>query len=200
MNNNINKTGLLDLVEKSFNESDESRLNESISKGALKLDDKQIALVSFIFWLCYMAEVDLTKSIIGAWKMANTFYPLDDATKTVIKEKYNIDVGKLTDEYLREKAVFGEKINISEILFGETDLVLNLKDIKELRNDISHNRINDLVYKGESLFQKKTKIKLLMDYFRSNLNIHMSKSPIWSQLSEDEKKEIEENIKKYNNK
>jgi len=49
----------LDLFKQTIKTVSDDKLNETISKGALKLTDEQIATVSFVFWLVYMAEIDL---------------------------------------------------------------------------------------------------------------------------------------------
>lgn len=67
--------------------SDE-KVNNAISKGALKLSDDQIATVSFIFWLCYMAERDLEAVLTEPWdKIAEITKPeVVEAAKKMLDE------------------------------------------------------------------------------------------------------------------
>lgn len=59
----------IELFEKTMKEISDKEFNESIPKGALKLDDNQIQAVSFVFWLVYMAENDLNYVISEAWEL-----------------------------------------------------------------------------------------------------------------------------------
>ena len=187
----------IELLKKTLSEGTEGQLNDAISKGALKLDDKQIKMVSFVFWICYMAEIDLTDCMVRAWNMSTAISPPDEATKDFIKVNYSINLDKINESYMREEAVFNEKIVIYEKLFGETEYLKIIKKIKKLRNDISHNRIDELSYNGKSLLDRKVKEEMIVNFFKHSLDTDKSKSPIWSLLSSEDKVEIEEKVDKY---
>ena len=59
----------LNEFEKIMKNVSDEKFNETISKGALQLEDDQIKATSFVFWLVYMAESDLNDVIDGAWKL-----------------------------------------------------------------------------------------------------------------------------------
>ena len=59
--------------EKIMKNVPDDRFNEGISKGALKLSDEQVATVSFIFWITYMAEKDLGDVISTPWALIKKY-------------------------------------------------------------------------------------------------------------------------------
>lgn len=146
------------------NVSDE-KFNETISKGALQLSDNQIQTASFVFWLCYMAEKDLNDVLRQAWKLSTeiTNPEISESDQKILlktfSKKDNFDIDNL--EY------FADKIKIHEIVCND-DLTKMLWKLNDLRNDISHNRINELKYNERSLFLRDTKEKILLDYFKAH--------------------------------
>jgi hypothetical protein len=56
-------------LKKIIGATSDDRLNFAISKGHLKLSDDEIGTVSFLFWLCYSAEIDLDAAIKIPWEI-----------------------------------------------------------------------------------------------------------------------------------
>lgn len=154
---------MIDDLKLIMKEVSDEMFNETISKGALQLSDNQIQAVSFAFWLCYMAEKDLNDVIKQAWKLSVISHPeiSEYVQKILLKtfsKKDNFDINNL--EY------FADKIKIHEIIYND-DLTKILWKLNNLRNNISHNRIDKLEYNGQSLFLRETKEKILLDYFKA---------------------------------
>ncbi len=180
----------LDLFKQTIKTVSDDKLNETISKGALKLTDEQIATVSFVFWLVYMAEIDLKDILSKAWNNSKQFFPtnVNQGAKglllKMISDQKNIDIENL--EY------FSDKIKIYEVMVGKTKHAELLHKLKDLRNDISHNRINELKYNNEDLFLRATKEKILIDYFETETEDDLSRSDIWNSLTEEQKIQIKQ--------
>jgi len=180
----------IDILKQIITKVSDNELNEVISKGALKLSNEQIATVSFVFWLVYMAETDLNTVISEAWSKSKQFFSKDvhQITRKMLQKMIphgrKIDVENL--EY------FSDKIKIFEAMFGRTSRTELLYKLRDLRNDISHNRIDELRYNGGDLSLRTTKEKILLDYFEIALEVDFSKSDFWNSLTEDEKAQIEE--------
>jgi len=149
------------------NASDE-KFNETISRGILRLSDNQINTVSFVFWLCYLAETDLNDVVKGSWqKVSSNSSDIlkDKALEILVKKMYNGKKDKKID--FNNLEYFIDKIKVYEMAVGKNKSVEMLWIINGIRNDLSHNRINELQYKKESLFLRETKNKLLIDYFQA---------------------------------
>ncbi|MFZ2310691.1 MAG: hypothetical protein WAW11_04045 [Patescibacteria group bacterium] len=189
MNNNI-----FELVKEIIDAED--NLSKTISKGALKLDDNQIETVSFVFWLCYMAEKDLDSILKESWNSTKTLYNNGDNIQIVkfIKDVFKIKTNKIDVEdkdYTPNNTTFGDRIFILEQLFGKIEHVNLLWKLKKLRDDVGHGRIEDLKFNEKSLLLKEVRSDLLMYYFTLNTSeMNLSKSKIWSSLSNEEKEEI----------
>ncbi len=84
----------LKAIEERMSQISEDKLITLISKGSLKLTDEQIDTLSFVFWLCFLAEKDLGDSLEAAWKKA-----------TETSEHEAIDEAKR----LLEESIFGGK-------------------------------------------------------------------------------------------
>ncbi|MDO9230962.1 MAG: hypothetical protein Q7U36_00565 [bacterium] len=158
----MNKNMIDDNLKLIIESVSDEKFNETISKGALKLNDNQIQTVSFIFWLCYMAENDLNDVLKQAWQLSTeiTNPEISESDQKILlktfSKKDNFDINNL--EY------FADKIKIHEAMCDD-NLTKLLWKLNELRNDISHNRINKLGYNGQSLFLREIKEKILFDYF-----------------------------------
>ena len=90
---------------------------------------------------------------------------------------------------------FMDKIKVYELFYGGTKRTKLLYKINGIRNDLSHNRINDLKYNGKSLFLRTTKEELITDYFDSAFNNDKSKSEFLNDLTPEQKAQIEEIVK-----
>jgi hypothetical protein len=175
----------LDKLRKAVKEVSEDKITETFSKGALKMDGKQIQTVSFVFWLCYMAETDLNDIIQQAWDMAQkaTQFPNQDEVNKVIKDM-GFDFENL--EY------FSQKIGVYDKMFGKTARTKLLWKINDIRNDLSHNRIADLKYEGASLAEREIKEKIIIDYFETSFTQDRSKSKIWNSMTAEQQAKIEQ--------
>lgn len=192
----------LDELLRRIKEGSEERLNEIISKGTLKLTDEQIATVSFGFWMVYMAEIDLNDSLRKAWKLAKSQFP--ENVQKIAEQKLSemINESKITcptcgtrysvrEININDPEYFSDKIKIFQASFGKTKLVKLLWQLNDIRNNLSHNRIDRLEYDGFPLSQRGTKEKLICDYIRMNGSIDSSESEIWNKLSDEDKQHIE---------
>ena len=143
----------------------DERLVTTFSKGALGLTDQQIDTVSFVFWLVYMAETDLESIIKSAWSLAGSGFSDDvrQRANKILQERYSgsriVDVNKLD--------FFLTKIVVLESLYGKDVRVKMLYKLNDLRNDISHNRIDNLMYDGLALSERPAKEKIIIDYFET---------------------------------
>jgi len=180
----------INLFKKTIKKISGDKLIETFSKGALKLKDEQINTVSFVFWLCYMAETDLNDAISQAWNMAKqaTQFPNQKAIDKIIKDM-GFDFENL--KYFRDK------IKVFEKIFGKTERVKILWKINDIRNDLSHNRIDNLTYDSENLSLRKTKEKITIDYFETSVRQDYSKSKIWNGLKREEQDKIEKTVSKF---
>lgn len=198
----------IELLRRKIAEGDEDQLNQSISKGALKLTDEQIATVSFAFWLVYMAEIDLNKTVTEAWRLAKLAHESEAVSAQAGQALLDMisapkaecpschtsfqtrAIGLDNPEY------FVDKIKIVQALMGKTARVKLFYKLNEIRNDLSHNRIDDLKYEGKPLSDRATKEKILIDYFQSGLDHDTSKSDIWNSLSPEDQKWCKETMEK----
>ena len=177
-----------EIFQTKIREVSDQKLNETISKGALKMSDEQIATTSFAFWLVYMAETDLNTALSEAWSSSKSLLPhAVEAAERMLKEmipgKREVDINDL--QY------FSEKIKVYEALMGATARTKLLWKFNDIRNDLSHNRIDKLAYDNEALSLRTTKEKILIDYFKTSLNPDLSQSKIFNSLSKEQKEEIE---------
>lgn len=177
---------LLEFLKNNIKDVSDQKINETIPKLFLKMNDEQITTVSFAFWLVYMTETDLNNILNESWTTTmsalspKVIKKVKEILKEEIKGKKEIDINNL--EY------FSDKIKIYEAMFGETERTELLWKLNDIRNDLSHNRINDLKYDGQLISLRKTKEKILIDYFETTLQTDFSKSEFLSSLTENEKK------------
>ena len=85
---------------------------------------------------------------------------------------------------------FIDKIRIYEFLFGKTKRTKLLYKIKDIRNDLSHNRIDHLSYENKSLLLRETKEQIIEDYFKTVFEGDLTKSKIWNKLTPKQISEI----------
>lgn len=152
----------------------DQQINEAISKGALKMNDEQITTVSFVFWLVYMAETDLNDIINKS--LTTTISTLSPGVKKKVEEMLNKEIKGKKKIDINNLEYFSDKIKVYKALFGKTERTKLLWGLNDIRNDLSHNRIDDLRYKGELLSLRKTKEKILIDYFETVFQRDLSKS------------------------
>ena len=167
-------------VKKMIGGVSDDKLNSAVSKGALKLSDDQINTVSFVFWLCYLAERDIGFVISESWKK--------------LAEMFGVEAIKPAKKFLTEY-VFGkdkekdienlEKIRVYQGCHGSNNVTKILWEINRLRNDVSHGRIDALIYAERSLLLREVKEKLLIDYMEAVNNPDHSKPTFRDDLKLD---------------
>jgi hypothetical protein len=153
----------IEILKKLIDVNSEDKLNNVVANGILGLSDEEINTVSFIFWFCYLVETDLNDVLTNCWKEALNKYNknIQDEAVKIIKEKVFKDKNKNIDnlEY------FSDKIKFYIFSKGKNGLSKLLWKVNDIRNNLSHNRIDELEYKNRSLYLKETKKELLIDYF-----------------------------------
>lgn len=156
---------MLATFEEKIKQCSDKTLSEVIAKGSLRLNDNQVETISFVFWLCFMAENDLNDILKSSWaKVISKHSPeIQEAVleefKRKISSKKEIDMNNL--EY------FIEKIKIHEAAKGKNKFTKILWKLNDIRNDLSHNRIDKLEYNNKSLYLREVKEEILIDYFQA---------------------------------
>ncbi len=203
----------IDEVLKKMKEVSEDMLNTAISKGALHLKDDQVATVSFVFWICFLAERDLEFSISEPWrKLSATIIPdvVEEAKRQLNEHVFGKRKFKPVEEYLKELPTelatnirgsiaegyqekrikeidnlpyFADKIQLYEGMFSHNNVASVLWKINSIRNDVSHNRIDTLKYEEVSLYLRQAKEKLLTDYLSAVGNPDHSESSLRKKLN-----------------
>ncbi|MCL4392283.1 hypothetical protein M1413_03040 [Patescibacteria group bacterium] len=178
----------LEFLKSRVKEGSEEQLNNVIAKGVLKLGDEQIATVAFVFWLVYMAETELNAATSQSWAIVEKFAP--QGVKEMVADRVQKLAGGRKKLDLKNLEYFSDKIRVYEALLGDNKLKRLLWKLNDIRNDLSHNRVSNLSYDGESLSLRSTKEKILIDYFDAVLNSDVTTSDTWNSLSEDNKKVV----------
>lgn len=174
----MNEQEKVERLEELVNADYDGKIYSLIPKGILRLDDQQIATVSFVFWVCHLAEVNMHTLIKHAWDVVEKAFSKEDsdaAQKLLderIKDKFSKKGRKIDVKNLK---YFGDKVKVINTLSGNTDYTNLLWILKDLRDNISHTRINDLQYKNRDLNDLKVQKTLLIDYVRAMEN-HKSQS------------------------
>lgn len=155
----------METFEEKIKQCSDKTLSELIVKGSLRLNDNQVETISFVFWLCFMAENDLNDILKTCWTEVSSKYSSEtqraalDDLKRKIASKKEIDMNNL--EY------FIEKIKIHEAVKGKNEFTKILWKLNDIRNNLSHNRIDKLEYNNESLYLREIKEKILINYFQA---------------------------------
>ena len=180
----------LDILKNQIDEYDFPQLSAAIPSGALQLNQNYIHSIHFVFWLIYMSESDLNDLLKESWENAivgaseNTVHEMMQTINETIQGERKIDPSNL--EY------FSDKIKLYEFFFGEDGRATLFRKLKDVRNDLSHGRINTLTYNGEPLSELDTCKKLLKDYFDSVYEEKdWTKSMFYKNLSDEERKLVE---------
>ena len=164
---------LIDELKKRLELATDEQITTIISHGTLKMNDTQTATVSFVFWICYLAERELENVLVEAWKKTKEILSTDNDTIVYIRNKYKIrnEIIDTSDpNYKPNDITFTDKIDIFQKINGDTKMTKFLWKLKRIRNDLSHGRIDDLKYDGDNLYTKEIKEKMLIDYFDCLLN------------------------------
>lgn len=200
ISNSVKSMDPLKELKQRIKSASNEELARIISDAALRLDREQTDTVSFVFWLSFMAEYDLDEVLCGVWKVAKKYELSGEEVIKIIKEKYGIDVTKIDPDdpdYDPARIYFGDRIKIYEDLFGANDSVKLFRKIKNLRNDISHGRIDKLEYNSFNLRTKEGKRKILLDYFEEMTKGGSSEPPIFQQMTDSEKEEVRNIFEQY---
>jgi len=149
-----------------------------IPKGVLGLSEGEIDTVSFVFWICYLAEVKLEELIKKAWDVAKQIHTTEqlkaaeDLLNVEVRNKFPWIRKKLSINSLE---TFGVKVVVIKYFNGDTDFTKILSELVKLRNDISHTRIDNLRYNGADLNNGEVQERLLVDFIES-LRVHGQQS------------------------
>ena len=165
---------LFEFFKNNIENVSDKQINEAISKGALKMNDEQITTVSFVFWLVYMAETDLNDIINKS--LITTISILSPEVTKKVKEILNDEIKGKKKIDINNPECFSDKVKIYEAFYGKTERTKLLWKLNDIRNDLSHNRIDNLKYKEKPLSLRKTKEKILIDYFETAFQMDHSKS------------------------
>jgi len=165
---------IFELFKGNIKNVSDQQINETISKGALKMNNEQIATVSFVFWLVYMAETDLNKILNES--LTTTMSTLSSEVTKKVEEILKEEIKGKKEIDINNPECFSDKTKIYEAMFGKTERTKLLWKLNDIRNDLSHNRINNLKYDGQLISLRKTKEKILIDYFETALQTDFSKS------------------------
>ncbi len=171
-------------VKKMIGGVSDDKLNSAVSKGALKLSDDQINTVSFVFWLCYLAERDIGFVISESWKKLAEMFGVE-AIKPAKKFLTEYVFGKDKEKDIENLDFLTEKIRVYQGCHGSNNVTKILWEINRLRNDVSHGRIDALIYAERSLLLREVKEKLLIDYMEAVNNPDHSKPTFRDDLKLD---------------
>jgi len=103
----------LEQLKKILGKMSDEDISKAIFHMAMQYSDETSQTVSFIFWICFMAEQDLNTALQGGWKLAKDANP-----------KFNheeIDKSIETDYKIKSKKINPENkdFNKREITFGD---------------------------------------------------------------------------------
>jgi hypothetical protein len=113
------------------------------------MNEEAIRATEFVFWISYFAERELRESIL---KVENT----QGVTTPML-------------EGMLDRLDFGDKISLVERHYqeGKSNFTKLYWKINNLRNDVAHGRISELVYDGLKLSDISGQLKLLSDFIKS---------------------------------
>lgn len=165
----------LDELHKKLSQHTESELIDYITNSVLNITPEQRATAEFIFWFCNSVEKDLKFVLEEGMKMVNTLLgtPAPEQRQFMV-DQYGVKLEKIDTthpNYNPRDISFGDMIYVVEQMRGKTPHVKFLWKVKKIRDDLSHGRINELKYEGESLAEKEVKIKLIEDNIRLAVQI-----------------------------
>jgi hypothetical protein len=129
--------------------------------------------------------------------------PLDEVIKNLPEDQQKEIIGTVQEQYKKKQEFnienpeyFIDKIKVLQAFYGSITRTEILWILNSLRNDISHNRIDGLAYKGKSLQERSAKEELLLDYFKTSDSVSILSSNFWKSLSPQEQANIEAQYKK----
>lgn len=171
----------------------ENKFIEFIPKTLLGLDQATVDTVSFIFWFCYKAETEIYHIIRTVYNQTKKKYTSAEGPKlykdiihTLILNEFGgkpkCEMCKAKKYYdIEELEYFIDKIKVASLFMGKDHKFIKiLWKLNYLRNEISHNRLDNLTYNEKKLNLRTTKEELLFDYAEaSQIPIDKNKSSVW---------------------
>jgi hypothetical protein len=143
-----------------FKHIGDNELDTFLSRKAFNLTDDQISEVSFIFWLVYYAERKIKEQILNPL--------IQNITSNEYKGRVE-DVAEIVG-WLLDDSTFLTKINTLEKIMSASiykdslrDYFSYCKQLNQMRNLISHNKIDLLVYKESPVRERKVKEQMLIE-------------------------------------
>lgn len=186
---------MLVLLKKMLSESTDLKLNHVISRGILKLNEDQIQTASFVFWLCYMAEKDLNDILKESWLISKEKSCPNPEVEKGVWKLLNSKISGDRELNIDNLDYFSDKIKIHRVLIGDNERTKIYWKLNDIRNALSHNKLDQLDYLGQSLYLRETKEKILYDYFYALSVDNLGHSKIWNELSEEDKLTISQYLK-----
>lgn len=153
----------------------ESELINYITTDILNITPEQKTTAEFVFWFCNTVEKHLKSVLEEGMKMVNTLLgtPAPEQRQFIV-DQYGVKLEKIDTthpNYNPRDISFGDMIYVVEQMRGKTPHVKFLWKVKKIRDDLSHGRINELKYEGESLEKKEVKMRLIEDNIRFAIQI-----------------------------
>jgi hypothetical protein len=177
---------LCDLVDTLDNE----KLAELIPFAALQLKAEQVQTVSFAFWLTYMAEKDLNDVMVSAWQ--SSMQITDTVLAKAVKDLLQVGIRGEKEIDPENMEYFIDKIKVYESFYGKDNRTKLFYKLNDIRNDISHNRIDELTYNNASLYEVETKRLLLKKYFETvTEEKDWTQSNVYKTLTQEERVLVE---------
>ncbi len=163
-----------DLKER-LKQAPDEKINRLIWQGILKLNPEEAEVVSFVFWLVYLAESELHQASSFAWKSATKDADLEVVSATEQALIDQIDPGKkccpvcshkfiAREMHLENLDYFSDLIKLDAIMFKYEDRTTFLWKLNGLRNHLSHRRLDKLIYENQNLRERPAKEMLLLDF------------------------------------
>lgn len=164
--------------------------------GLCFMAERDIGAVLLEPW-AKLSATDSAETVARAKEILNDFLSrekegnqkLEDVLKDIESTKAE-EIRTVVDARYRPKKMldmdnletFGEKIRAYATIFSKNNVAEVLWLLKELRDDLSHGRINDLQYKGVSLMEREAKQQILSDYLTGVDNPDHNKSRLKDEL------------------
>lgn len=194
---------MLDELREQLKKFSNEDFNDFIPMQMLGLSKEETLTVQAIFWFCHMVERDLDNVLRFAFRQVELIEgKTPDEVLKYISDTYQVEFHKVDpndDSYDPRSVTFGQRISFVEKMQGKNKHIKFLWEVKNLRDDLSHLRIQDLNYKGKSLLDNEVKIELFQDYYLTTRNIEgqESKGGIVNGFSDEQKELINKKFAKW---
>jgi hypothetical protein len=148
----------------SFETFTDTDLYTILAKKGCSLDDEKISEVNFIFWFVYYVERKLKDSI-------------SNPVLTYIKSKgFSGDLNTVSNyiDSCMDELTFTSKINVYQAIMKGTKFEPKVKkyvnfcrELNTIRNQISHNKVEVLLYKNRPIKNRTTKEEMIRNFYDS---------------------------------